>query len=502
MSENHAASTPAGPALGPWLPFAAVRETHSAVVILLGDRAYKVKKPVDLGFLDFTSLAQREQVCHREVELNRRLSPDVYLGVYDVHDPDGTVIEHLVVMRRMPESRRLSELLRTGADLRADLHRIAGLVASFHHDAERREDLCVAGTVDALSARWSDNLDVLRAAAVRILDPAQVDAAERLSRDYLAGRRALFDKRLEQGRVLDGHGDLLAEDIFCLDDGPRILDCLEFDDALRYVDGIDDAGFLAMDLEHLGHRDAADAFIGDYLLLSGDDPPRSLIDHYIGYRAGVRAKVACIRADQGDQAAAEDARKFLALAVEHLSAATVRLILVGGAPGTGKSTLANALAEARGMSVIASDVVRKELAGVDPHTSMAAAFGRGIYDAEHTRRTYAEMFRRARIELEGGTSVVLDATWSDLDARADAAELARSTSSRLSAFETRLDPASAATRIERRMAAGTDESDADTAVATAIRGVFAPWPDAIAVDTSGQPGTALAVLCTVLDAEV
>jgi aminoglycoside phosphotransferase family enzyme len=240
---------------------AAVIETHAAVLFFVADRAYKMKKPVDLGFLDFRSRADREVVCHREVELNRRLAPDVYLGVADVLGPDGRPCEHLVVMRRMPADRRLSALVRSGVPVSGHLRRLARMLAAFHATAPRGPEISVEGTRDALRQRWTDTFTMLRPFRGRVLDAGVAARVEQLTHDFLAGREALFDDRIATGRIVDGHADLLADDIFCLDDGPRVLDCIEFDDRLRHVDVLDDAAFLAMDVEHLGAAGAARDFL-------------------------------------------------------------------------------------------------------------------------------------------------------------------------------------------------------------------------------------------------
>ena len=200
------------------------------------------------------------------------------------------------------------------------------------------------GSRDALWRRWEDNIEQIRPLRGEMLGVSDVGEVQRLAGRFLAGRAPLFDARVRGGRVLDGHGDLLAEDIFCLPDGPRILDCLEFDDRLRWVDGLDDAAFLAMDLERLGAGELADRSTGWYLEYSGDCAPVSLRHHYTAYRAFVRAKVSCLRCSQGDPAAGGEARQLAALALRHLHAGAVTLVLIGGLPGTGKSALAGVLA--------------------------------------------------------------------------------------------------------------------------------------------------------------
>ena len=174
---------------------------------------------------------------------------------------------------------------------------------------------------------------------------------------------------------MDGHGDLIADDIFCLDDGPRILDCLDFDDRLRWLDGLDDAAFLGMDLERLGGPALAEEFMAAYADYSGDPAPASLPHHYVAYRAFVRLKIACLRAAQGDPAAGFEARQLAEVALRHLRAGAVTLVLAGGLPGTGKSALAGAVAGRLGFTVLNSDRIRKELAGLPAEASARAPYG-------------------------------------------------------------------------------------------------------------------------------
>jgi len=347
---------------------AAIAETHISVLVSIGERVYKLKKPVSFEFADFSDRTLRERACHREVELNRRLAPDVYLGVADVLGEDGRPCDHLVVMRRMPADLRLAQLVRDGRPVDGVLGDIARRIAAFHAGAATSEEIAAAGRRDAVRAVWEASFDELAPFTGPVLDAEACRRVEHLVRRYLAGRAPLFDHRIALGAVRDGHGDLQAEDIFCLDDGPRILDCIEFNDRLRHGDVLADVAFLAMDLERLGAPDAAARFLARYREFAGETYPPSLADHYIAARAHVRCKVACFRHAQGDAAAAGASRALLDLAARHLEAARVRLVLVGGLPGTGKSTLAAALADATGWSVLRSDEVRKDLAGLG-HTT-------------------------------------------------------------------------------------------------------------------------------------
>ncbi|MGY2124239.1 bifunctional aminoglycoside phosphotransferase/ATP-binding protein [Nocardia gipuzkoensis] len=473
-------------------PFAQLRETHTGLVVLCGDRAYKAKKRVITDFLDFGTPENRERACARELELNQRLAPDVYLGLAHLTDPEGGADEPIIVMRRMPDASRLSTTLADPAREAIGLSALAQTLARFHAGARRGADIDRAGTPTQLRRRWDSLLRPLRQYPHVMSDPDLFVRAEHLAMRYIDGRNALLTERIADGRIVDGHGDLLAEDIFVLPDGFRILDCLDFDDELRYVDGLDDAAFLAMDLEFLGHPGESDSFLDDYLHAAGDSPPPSLRHHYIAYRAMVRAKTDHIRADQGDVEAAGRAGRHLDLAVEHLEQGAVRLVLVGGLPGTGKSTMAARLAAATGAVVISSDSVRAGLRAAGSIAGAAGVFGAGAYRPAAKALVYTQMLEQARRRLERGISVILDASWTDSDQRARAAALADETRSDLVPLRCVCPRPVAAERIGARP---QGDSDATPAIAAALAAAATPWPEALVLDTAqpieGSIGTAL-----------
>ena len=458
-----------------------VAETHTAILFFAGDRVYKVKKSVDLGFLDHTSVEARRASCEREVTLNRRFAPDVYLGLGEFRGPRGEAAEPVVVMRRMPRTRRLSNLVTAGAPVDEELRLIARELASCHAGARRDAEVAAEGTRDAVLHRWADGfVQVGKLVAPDRVVAAMAEAEELVGR-YLAGREALFDSRIAQGRVVDGHGDLLAQDVFCLKDGPRVLDCLDFDDLLRYVDGLDDAAFLAMDLERLGAPRAGQTFLAWYREYSADPAPPSLWHHYIAYRAFVRAKVALVQAEQGAPGADAEADRLSALMVRHLRQATVRIVLVGGLPGSGKTTVAGALADRLGATLLSTDRLRKEIVGLAPEQSARAAYGTGIYTPEQRNLTYEVLLGRTEALLAAGESVVLDASWTSAAHRDGAAEVARRTTSDLVALRCQVPNELATERLANR---GPGPSDADTDVARAMAAHADPWPQATSLATT------------------
>ncbi|MGD9531211.1 AAA family ATPase [Pseudonocardia sp.] len=471
---------------------AAVLETHIGLVLLYGDRAYKLKKPVRTAFCDFSTPQRRRDALARELELNRRLAPDVYLGVSEIgplHEPGmpapAEAGEPLLVMRRMPAARRLSTMVRDGAPVGPALRRLARRVAVFHAGARRSAAISADGDAPALMRRWSDNLAELEPFRDRLLDTGTLDELARLVMRFLAARGPLFARRVADGHVVDGHGDLLADDIYCLDDGPRVLDCLEFDDRLRHVDVLDDVAFLAMDLERLGRADLATLLLDAYAGFSADPAPSSLVHHYVAYRAVVRLKVACLRHDQGDPHAAEQARLLALVALRHLREGAVRLVLVGGLPGTGKSTIAGGLADRFGATLLSTDALRAQVPG-DPTAAdgpaPATGFRRGRYTPERVHRTYEALRERAGLLLARGESVVLDASWTDAAERDAAARLAEEHVADLVALRCTAAPAVAAARIVDRVA-GSTPSEATPEIAAAMAAAEDPWPEAIPVDT-------------------
>jgi aminoglycoside phosphotransferase family enzyme/predicted kinase len=472
---------------------AAVAETHSAAVFFFGDLAYKVKKPVDLGFLDFRTVAARRVACAEEVRLNRRMAPDVYLGLAEVRGGDGEVCDHLVVMRRMPVDRRLTTLVETGADVDGPLRAVAHQLATLHGRSPRLAAADAAAGIDATRARWVANTEsLIEHAAGEIFDDVAVGTVHGLATRYLDGRARLFEDRVAAGRAVDGHGDLLADDIFCLPDGPRVLDCLDFDARLRVGDRLADAAFLAMDLERLGRPDLGDRFLAYYREHADDAWPPSLAHHHIAYRAQVRAKVAAVRFAQGDPTAADHARQLLALAADHLDAGRVRLVLVGGLPGTGKSTLAAALAAQIEAMIFRTDEIRKELASLPWTMPAGAAFGEGLYERSWTVRTYETLLERAGIALAYGHSVVLDASWSDPRWRSRARAIGQAAHADLAELCCEAPAQIAADRLGRRAKEGDDASDATPEIAAAMAERWAPWPSATSIDTSGLSSRSIA----------
>lgn len=479
------------------LPAAAALETHVSWLFFTPELVFKVKKPVRTGFLDFSYPPSRARACADEVRLNRRLAPDVYQGVARLMLPNGDE-ETMVVMRRLPQDRCLSRLVGTDDPaLRAELTRLVDVLQRFHAGADRSGQIDAAGHAGWVRHLWEHNLAEMSPFRGTILDGPALDDVETRALGYVHGREVLFESRIRSRRICDGHGDLLADDVYLMPDGPRVLDCLEFDPKLRWGDVLADVAFLAMDLERLGRPDLAAAFLDAYREVTGDDWPPSLVHHWVAYRALVRAKVAALRAAQGDPMGGPMATELLQMSLRHLREATVRVVLVGGAPGVGKSTIAAALSEATGALLIRSDELRKELLGLPPSEHIRAPFGRGPYRRALTDRVYGELIARAVHAVALGRSVILDATWAREQHRELAAEAAARASFVLVPLHCTTTDALAAARLEARAVDGADASDATADIARRIE--IEPWPAATMVDTGGTVAETVARAARVVE---
>jgi len=462
-------------------PSRTVVETHISTLFFTPERVYKLLKPVHTRFLDFSSSALRVEAARAELRLNRRLAPDVYLGEADVREGDE-LVDRMIVMRRLPDDRRLSSLV-DSAHFEDDLDAVARSVATFHARQPAVLDPMPLSTAHGLAAFWTSSCRDMVPTVGPVLDADQFEEARRLALDYLDHHVQLLDDRRRAGFVRDGHGDLVAEDIFMLADGPRILDCLAFDDVHRISDVLADIGFLVMDVERLAGRTAARRLMQSYCNYSNEHHPSSLAHHYVAYRAHVRAKVATIRWTQGDPSAAEAARAYHAQALDHLRRARPTVLLLGGGPGTGKTTLAARLGERLGWLTIECDTLRKDLQRIDHHDHDVALHP-DLYSTTATDTTYRELVSRGAQVLRAGESVILDATWARGQDRELASRMARSEGARLLEIECVLDDALARRRIIERQQAGLDASDATPDLVGFVRD---PWSSARRVHTTPAP---------------
>lgn len=473
-------------------------ETHMSWLFFTPDRAYKRLKPIEMPWIDHTDVVARIASIDREYELNHAISPDVYLGTADVHE-NGELVDRMLVMRRLPADRRLSHLVGT-PDFGTHLRGVAKAVARLHASRPSITDAPMAEHA-SISRNWLDNIAVIRQHAGTVARAEDIDRMESLVEGYLANRELLFSERISGGWVRDGHGDLIADDIYCLDDGPRIIDCLAFNDRWRIGDVLADIAFLVMDVHRLAGAEAAEKLMHWYHEYTNEQHPASLAHHYVAYRASVRAKVACLRVAQGDEASVEVARRYLALALDHLERARLRVIMIGGAPGTGKSTLARQLGDHFGYVVLSSDEIRKDITQTPRDEHRFAPEGEDIYQPGVNRLTYDELRREADLLLRAGCGVILDATWRDPHDREAVRQLAQRREVELVELRCSLSLEEAKARVTNRLADPDDPgalSDATPELLEAMAGARFRWPEATTVATDAGPETTAAAAVAAL----
>jgi len=439
-------------------------ETHISWVLLTGELAYKVKKAVSLPFLDFSTLELRKRYCDDELRLNRRLAPEIYLDVVAIGGTDSAprvgdtpAIEYAVQMHQFPPADTGDELIARDALDRTALRRLADRLATFHSALEPQAGPDGDGGV-------AENLRELEAMLQAESAPALAETGRRL-RAELARLRPIRKEREREGRIRECHGDLHLGNIVRIGDDLVPFDCLEFDQALRTIDLIDEIAFLYMDLAAHGRRDLAFEFVNGYLERTGDYGGLCLLRYYAAHRALVRAKVAAIAARQtGGGAADSRTARYLRAASDEMQPAGSVLLITCGLSGSGKSTLARRLARRIGAVHVRSDIERKRLHGLAPQDRPDAAIGGGLYSPAASDATYDRLHEVAESALRGRLPVIVDAAFLSAARRADFLRLAAQRATPCLILECRAAEATLRERIRRRAAASSDPSDADEAV--------------------------------------
>jgi uncharacterized protein len=461
---------------GAWCTDVRLVETHISYVLLTGRYAYKIKKAVDLGFLDFTTLAARHFYCDRELALNRPLAPAIYLQVVPITgSPDaphiggeGPAIEYAVAMREFPQDALLTRVLDRGALTAAHIDALAATVAAFHASSTRAR----------ADSRFGSPQEVLALALENFteIDPLlEHDADRRLAADLRrwterehALRAPTFADRRRSGFVRECHGDLHLGNIALVDGVPTLFDCIEFNEDMRWSDVMADVAFLVMDLQDRGRPDLGSRFLNRYLELTGDYEGVQVLRFYVVYRALVRAKVASMRARQTKQADHDariaECRGYLTLAAGCAESNARAIVITRGPSGSGKTTRSQALLELVGAIRIRTDAERKRLHGLAPQAVSGSALNAGLYSATETERTYSHAARLARAVADAGYLVVVDGTFLLRQQRAQFHALAADLQIPFAIVDFVAPVDALRARIRRRQQAGLDASEADLQV--------------------------------------
>lgn len=450
-------------------------QTHISYVFLAGGEVYKVKKPVRFAFLDFSTRERRLHFCNEEVRLNRRLAPDVYRGVVAIRkdgqafafapEDAADAVEYAVHMRRLPGERMLSRLVDGGEANGELIDAIAARVAAFHARADAGAEVARGGDPAVIAALMENDFREVDAFRGDTIDAGDDDAIRHYCHRFVERNAALLRRRQAEGRIRDGHGDLHAEHICCIE-GLPIFDCVEFNPDFRRRDVAAEISFLAMDLEYRGRPELAGRLIARYGALTRDRDLARLVPFYACHRAYIRGKVDSLKSTEAEvdpaaRAAARDsAARHFALAYRYTWWAAPLLIVTVGLSGTGKSTVAAALSERTGFPHINSDTIRKGLAGLAP----TARGGPELYTAERSAGTYAAMYAAAAEALAAGSGAVVDGTFQRRVDRDAARNVARRAGVPILFVECTCSPEEVRCRLDERGRRDDDASDANWAI--------------------------------------
>ncbi len=475
-------------------------ETHISWVLLAGEYAYKIKKAINLGFLDYSTLEARRFFCDEEVRLNRRTAPDIYLDTIIIGgSPDGPrfgvrpVLEYAVRMRRFESGNLMDRLLLRDKITQQHIDTLAAVIARFHANLPKADAASTYGTAATIEAEALQNYEQLRELLTTARDHKNIAALEAATTAEYVECREIFEARRTQGFVRECHGDLHLGNIVLVGDEPVPFDCIEFNPALRWIDVMDEISFSVMDLLHRNRPELAWRLLNAWLELTGDYGGITVLRFYLAYRAAVRAKVFSIRAVQAElskharSSELTACHSYLSLARQCLSQYAPALIITNGLPGSGKTTFSQLALQQMGAIRIRSDVERKRLFGLGGLESSRSIAG-DIYSPDATRRTYARLLELASQILLAGFPVIVDAAFLKQEEREAFRRLAQDMSV---PFAIATLDEKVTTLRERIVQRRNDASEADVAVLDMLMSVQQPLsPSELAFAarfTTGEP---------------
>jgi len=450
-------------------------QTHVSYIFLTDRHAYKIKKAVDFGFLNFSTIDRRRFYCNEEVRLNRRLCPDMYEGVVELRETatgaafhgNGAIIDYAVKMKRLPAERMLDKLVDAGEITADAMREVSRIIADFHDTAKRSTIIAEYGRLERIMFNWQENFEQIIPFENLTLSARERELIRTWITAFAAEHEALFQQRVNDGFIRECDGDIHLENI-CLDNGTvHIFDCIEFNERFRCCDTAADIAFLLMDLDVHGRPDLSDDVLDEYITRSADHGLLDLIDFYKIYRAFVRGKVESFRLNDtgitpAEQIAArQKATRYFRLVRGYMERRRLKpaLYITCGLMGTGKSTLAGQLAFELGIPAYNSDTTRKQIMGLAGDTTVRDAFGEGLYNQQSTEATYAELLRRAEIQLQKGSGVIIDASFMHKSRRDSFADLAKRLTVPFIILHVSCSEAETRRRLQSREAGGRSVSD-------------------------------------------
>jgi len=477
-------------------------QTHVSWLFLTESHVFKLKKPVNFGFLDFSTLDLRRFYCHEEIRLNKRLCPDIYEQVIELHESDsgasfvgnGNVLDYAVMMKRLPADRMLDKLVDSGMISRDEILIVAHAISAFHANAASSPYVSEFGSLTQIRSNWRENFEQSLPFQVSTLPPTVYETINSYVDGFIDCHSTIFNERIENGDIRECNGDIHLGNICLFNNTAYIFDCIEFNERFRYSDTAADIAFFLMDLDFHRRPDLADAALSTYITASGDGGLAQLVTFYKVYRAFVRGKVESLLLqdtgiDPEERAVAEKrAISYFRLAQGYCLRDRLppTLFITCGTMGCGKSTLANQLTFELGFSTYNSDTVRKQLAGLQADVAVQTSFGVGLYSKEMSQRSYLQLEHLAEVELASGHSVLIDASFGTATGRARFSKLAASSHARFVILFVQCDPDEQRRRLYERTRLGTSISDGRAELLDEQESVF-EVPD----DTEGDIITVL-----------
>ena len=448
-------------------------QTHISWVFMASPLVFKVKKPVNLGFLDFSTLDKRRFFCEREVTLNRRLCPRMYLGVVPIcktaagfsFQTPGEIAEFAVQMRELPQGWFLRELLRKGLVGEAEINRVICTLCSFYQRETPTPEIEQWGAPQKLRISTDENFAQAQPFAGQTISSAALETIRHFTNQFYVVNEKLFHERIRQHRIRDCHGDLHLDHVHLTPKTTTIFDCIEFNDRLRFIDIASDLAFLAMDFDFEGRSDLANLFLKNAARELEDNSLAQIADFYKCYRAFVRGKVESIQAAEPETINPLEhetrAARYFRLALRYAVAGSQPLLLaVMGPIASGKTSMARQLGAELGWPVFSSDEIRKTLAGLPLTERTPQQLRHQVYSPQMTERAYRKLLEDGLMALEKHRGAILDATFATRKPRDLLRAACRKTNARLQIIELKLDPEEIRTRLTNREAGGAEISDA------------------------------------------